>query len=167
MFNPFMRFEPMFIQALLLQEERYLVSQTYREAYDHTADEQKIYLLLSQYADISHARIHLSAIQQDKYAAIVDLKNEAHKNKLLEMMRPESVYVLYITIIQSKGEAEKRLNSKYTSHIRRYIAQHTDWQIGADKTITPKLEITYGQLFVSLKYHSQHLRVPLSDIEKA
>ena len=164
MFNLFIRFEPGFIHALRKAEERYLVSQTYNEAIDHFEEGQKIYLLWSQYKDIGQAKIHLSNIQGDKYAAIIDLENTAHRNKIQEMMGHESLYIVYITIVSKRSEMEERMNSRYKPNLRRFIARHTDWKIGSDQTIHPSIEIAYGKIFILLRYKNQQLRVSLADI---
>lgn len=167
MFNPFVLFEPRFIEAFRKARERYLVAQTYHSAADHFAEDPKDYLLFTQYEDLSKARIHLGTLGNDKYAAIIDLEKEIHRNKIIAMIAPGSNYVIYAAIVGRREDVEKRLNERYAANMRRYIAKNTSWKIGSDKTIYPKLDIAFGELFILLKYNSQQLRVTLADIHKS
>lgn len=166
MFQPFVKLEARLVEAFIKQKERYLVSQTYKALQDYKKDE-KIYLLFTPYSDLSRARIHLSALDNERYAAIIDLENELHKNKILAMLQSDKNYVLYAAVVQSKSDLEKNLKTKYINHIRRYVSKHTSWKIGSDKTISSDLDITFGELFVLLKYNNQRIRVHFSEIENA
>jgi tRNA A58 N-methylase Trm61 len=164
MFNPFVPFEARFIDAFRKAGKRYLVSQTYAQAVDHFADRN--YLLFTHYDELGRAKIHLSALK-DRFAAIIDLENERHRTKIQDMLAPESIYVIYSTLVESREKLLERLNQKYSDNIRRYISNNTSWRIGSDKTIRPAFEIVFGEFFVLLKYSNQQLRVKLQDIEKA
>ena len=166
MFNPFERFQPRFIEGFRKAGKRFLVSQSMKMLRDHFDDETKDYLLFSHYNDISYARIHLSALQNDKYAAIIDLENEKHRNKVLDLLAHDSPYIVYSILIGNNKMVEARLNAKYRDHIRRYVTRNTNWRLGSDKVLKPQLDLAFGELFLILKYGSQQVRFKLEDLEK-
>jgi len=166
MLNPFERFQRRFIDAFRKAGKSYLVSQTFEAARDPLGDTEKKYILFSHYGNLSQAQIHLSALQGDRYAAIIDLEKESHRNKILEMLKVESYYVVYSCLISSREAVEKRLNAKYEKNMRRYIEKNTNWRIGSGKTILPQLDIAFGELFIILKYGSQQIRITLAELDK-
>jgi hypothetical protein len=61
---------------------------------------------------------------------------------------------------------EGAMDKIFTDKIKSYISATTRWRIGGDKTIRPKLEITFGELFVVLNYAGETLRVNLQEMER-
>ena len=166
MFQPFELFKPEYINRLIKMDKKYLVSQTYEKAFDHF-EATKTDILLTDYDQLGLAQIHLSAVKKDKYASIIDLTNPKHKEKILEMLHPDSGYRLFWAIVKSVSEVKKRMDLKYKDNMRRYIMKHTTWRIDASEAIRPNLQVIYGELFIILKRGSQTLRVKFDDIEKA
>jgi hypothetical protein len=166
MLQPFELFKVAYIERLTGLKKRYLVSQAYPRGYNHFADEQKTNILLSDYDILGGANIHLNAVKHDKYAAILDLEKPAHKKKLAEMLEPDSKYRVFWAVVKSKKELEERINLRYKENLRRYIEKHTNWRIDRDSTIKPSVQVTFGELFIILKYASQTLRIKFEDIEK-
>ena len=166
MFNPFVKFIFKFIPRFRELKQRYLVSQTYVMALDHFKEENKTPILLTNYDNKNLALIHFNAVKEDKFASIIDLENEKHREKLLEMIGLNSNYDVYAAIVTKREEVEKRLNAKYTNNMRRFITKETTWRIGADKTIYPSFEVVFGEFFITLKYAGQSVRLKLADIEK-
>jgi hypothetical protein len=165
MFNPFERFQPRLIAAFLKAGKRYLVSQSFAHQSMDSAN-NKEYLLFTQYDEGSYAQIHLSALRDDPFAAIIDLNNEKHKSKIMQMLHPDSKYVIYSSLISSRDQVEKGMNAKYKNQIRRYIEKYTNWRISSNKTIQPQLDIAFGELFIILKYGDQQIRFKVEDLEK-
>jgi len=166
MFNPFELFQPRLVEAFLKNDVKYLVTQTFEAGRDLLTEEGKTVLLFSHYKDISQARIHLSALTGDKYAAMFNLERDDHKDKIKEMMRPDSKYVIYIDLVKNKEQVETLMNKKYSPNIRRYIERNTNWRISADKTIYPRLDIAFGELYIKITYGNQQIRFKLGDLEK-
>lgn len=166
MFQPFELFRYEYIDRLIRMDKKYLVSQTYEKAFDHF-EEIKTDILLTDYDQPGLAQIHLSAVKKDKYASIIDLTNAKHKEKIVEMLHPESGYRLFWAIVKSVAEVKKRMDLKYKDNIRRYVMKHTTWRIDANEAIRPSLQVIYGELFIILKRGSQTLRVKFDEIEKA
>lgn len=165
MFNPFLKFELTYIDRLLRLNKRYLVTQTYTRAENHFADDRKTNILLSDYEDLDYARIHKDALK-DPFASIIDLKKPAHKEKLVSMLCADAAYILWWAVIKDPKDMENRMNQQFAPHIRRLIRMQTDWRVGSDEVIKPKLACIFGELFLILKRGGQVLRVKLENLEK-
>jgi hypothetical protein len=166
MFQPFELFKIEYINRLIRMDKKYLVSQSYNKAFDHF-EETKTDILITDYDQLGLAQIHYSAVKHDKYASIIDLTNPKHKNKIIEMLQPDSGYRIYWAIVKSMDEIKKRMDLKYKNNIHRYITKHTTWRIDASDHIRASLQVIYGELFIILKRGNQTLRVKFDDIEKA
>ena len=166
MLQPFEIFKPSYLEGIISLKKVYLVTQTYTRGFDHFTEVKKIDILVTDYDDLQYAKIHLQALKNDKYASIIHLENEAHKAKFIEMITGEK-YRVYWAIVASREQLQKRLDIKYKDHVRRYIQKHTTWRIDANAKIVPKFEVTYGELYIVIKYSSQTLRIKFEDIEKS
>lgn len=166
MLQPFELFKPIYIDRLTGLKKRYLVSQSYSRGFNHLDDEHKTNILLSDYDLLGAANIHLNAVKHDQYAAILDLEKPKHKTKLAEMLEPGSKYRVYWAIVKSKKELEGRINGNYKDHMRKYITLHTNWRIDRDTSLTPSIQVTFGELFIILKYGNQTLRIKFEELEK-
>ncbi|HNP24433.1 MAG TPA: hypothetical protein PKM63_21140 [Panacibacter sp.] len=166
MFNPHERFQPRLVKAFQQAKKYYLVSQTFQRGRDVIKDESKEYLLLSHYDDKGHALIHKNALPHDKFAAILDLQNEAHVKKLNEMLQPDSKYIVFSSLISDADKVERTMNQLYEVNIKTWIRTKSNWRIPANYTIHPKLELIFGELFVHMGFGSQKVRLKLADLEK-
>ncbi|HEX5024574.1 MAG TPA: hypothetical protein VFV68_04850, partial [Agriterribacter sp.] len=164
MLQPFEQFKFVYLNKLIQLKKRYLVSQSYKRAKDPFSEEEKIDILLSDYADLGQAKLHLNAVRNDKYHAILDLENDSHLEKLHEMMREGSKYRLFWAVVSSANDLENAVNAEYKDNMRRYIERNTNWRIDRDTTLHPSLQISFGELFIVLKYGSQTIRVKFEDI---
>ena len=167
MLQPFEKFLYSYTERLITLKKVYLVSQSYPRGYDHLADVQKVNLLLTDYDDLGLAKIHLNAVKHDKYAALIDLTNEKHREKIKSMLEPSSNYELFWSVVRDIKQMQERLNNRYKDNMRRYIDKATSWRIGADEIIKPRFEVTFGEVFITLKRGNQSLRVKFEEIEKA
>lgn len=166
MLQPFYAFQTIFIDGLFKLNKTYLVSQTYKRG-ESLYTQEKVCLLLTDYDDIGLANTHLNAIKHDRYAAILDLHRPTHKEKLLEMLASDSKYKLFFSAIKSAEELALRVTKQYKGHMRRYIENRTDWRIGRDTALRPKLSLIFGELYVILKWGNRTLRVKFEDIENS
>jgi len=165
MFNPFSKFEGRLIPKFRELKKRYLVSQIFTRDNDLFKEDGVISLLLTHYDDPGLAKIHFNALSGDKYAAIIDLENEKHRSRIETMLKDENAYHLFSSLVLNNKILEDALDTIFTDKIRAYISRNTTWRIGSNKTIKPKLEITFGELFVVLKYSGQTIKVTLQEIE--
>lgn len=165
--QPFELFKPMYIPRLIKLKKTWLVSQSYNYGFDHFSDDQKTGLLLSDYDDVGLAKIHLAAVKRDRYAAIVDLKNETQLQRLEGILEPESKYRVFWAIVTSAEQLKKKVDARYRDNIRRYIEKNTSWRISADEQVRPQLQVIFGEVFVTLKRGSQVIRIKFEEIQKA
>ena len=166
MFQPFERFQREYIDRLIRLDKIYIVSQSYDRAIDHF-ENPKENILFTDYDQLGLAQIHFSAIKNDKYASLINLKNPKHKLKVTQMLCDDSNYRVFWAMVKSIEEIKKRVALKYTGNIRRYIQKNTTWTIGSDETIRPSLQVVYGELFIILKRGNQTLRIKFDEIENA
>lgn len=167
MLQPFERMQEVYLNRLVELKKTLLVSQRYKRARDPFDEEQQIDLLLTDYDDPGLAKGHLSALKEDHYAAIIDLSKAEHMNKLRTMLLPGSGYRLFWGVVRSKHELEKKLRTKYKDNVRRYIARNTEWRIDRNGSVTPAMQLIYGELFVILKYGSERRRITFEELEKS
>ena len=160
MFNPFEPFSEALARAFLKAGKRYLVSQTFR--IDAPGRET---VLFTHYDDLARAQIHLSAVNTDKYAAIIDLSNPRHFESVRQMLRPDSNYLIYSALITSRQVVERTLNARLGMNMRTYISRNTNWKIGAGETIRPAVDLAFGELYIILKYRNQQIRFKLEELK--
>jgi tRNA A58 N-methylase Trm61 len=167
MFQPFELFKPIFIKRLIKLNKTYIVSQTYKAGFDHFDEGEKVSLLLTDYEDIGLANIHKTAVKSDKYAAVLNLKNPKHLEKLESMLEPNVQYIIFWSVVKDMERIKKRIDTKYKDNIRRYIKKNTNWRAGGEEEIRPQLSVIFGELFIFLKRGAQELRVKFEEIEKS
>ncbi|MBC7849327.1 MAG: hypothetical protein H7Y31_06310 [Chitinophagaceae bacterium] len=167
MLQPFEIFRPEYVTKLLSLKKRYLVSQSYARFSDRPGDEQKTGLLVSEYQDPGLAKVHFNAVRNDKFAAILDLENPAHRNKFESMLSVESLYRIFWSVVKSTKELEALVNHKYKDHMRRYIDRNTNWRLNRDSGIKPSLQVIFGELYLILKHAGQTIRIKFEEIESS
>jgi len=105
-------------------------------------------------------------VRHDAYAAMLDLRKPLHYNKLTAMCKPGNRFEPFWAVVKSTADLEKKINLGYKDQLRAYIKKHTTWRIGGSETIKPSIAVIFGELFITLKYAGQTLKVKFSDIEK-
>ncbi len=166
MVQPFIEFEKKYIPRLREVKKIYLVSQTYGRVENLLPGKQEA-LLITAYEEKGRAEIHLKALRDDKYGAIIQLCERKHFDKFILMLEPASPYQVYWCVVKDAARLERQLNTRYADHMRRYIEKNTRWTIGGREKIQPAFEVSFGELFVSLKWRSQRQRVKFEEIEKS
>lgn len=167
MLQPFEHFKADYIPRLVELGKYYLVSQTYTRYPDHSAAAPKESLLLTDYADKSMAKIHLEALRQDRYAAILHLQHPAHVAKLEELSGAGSRFHVFWAVVKNVKELEEKINAVYKPNMKNFIEQNTNWRISRETTLRPSVELVFGELFITLKHGNQTIRVKFEDIETA
>ena len=165
MFQPFELFNPIFAKRLVKLNKFYIVSQSYKAGLDPFNEIKKVSLLLTDYEDRGLAYIHKNAVKADKYAAVLDLNNPKHFEKLESMLVPASQYIIYWSVVKNIESIKKTIHAKYKDNIRRYILKNTTWRIEGDETIRSHLSVIFGELFIFLKRGAQELRIKFEEIE--
>lgn len=166
MVQPFIEFEKKYIPGLRQQKKIYLVTQTYRRGTDLYGQDKTV-LLITCYDHKGTAETHLAALRDDTHASVMCLGLLADFEKLLSMLLPSSPYKIFWSVVKDARQLERQLNSGYAANMRRYIDKNTTWRIGGKERIEPSFEVTFGELFVNLKWGTQRQRIKFEDIEKS
>ncbi|KAA9037125.1 hypothetical protein FW778_16985 [Ginsengibacter hankyongi] len=164
MLQPFVPFEKIHLKQLIDLGCIYIVTQTYHRV-DHFKERKEVQLLLTDYKDLGPATMHYNAVRSDKYAAIINLKNRKHLAKIEEMMTGNK-YDLFWGILKSSADLKKRLEASYKPKIRQFLMTKTSWRIATDEEVKTQFEVTFGELFLILKWRTQKLRIKFEEIEK-
>jgi hypothetical protein len=166
--QPFEAFKPVYITRLLDLGRRYLVSQTYSRAQKAEMSDPAapVPLLLSDYAALGEAKLHVNAVKKDPYAAIIDLHLDGHRKKIEEMLRDNSRYLLFFAVVRSSKALEAHINKHYKEKLKRYVDQKTNWRIAHDAVVRPSIQLSFGELFIILQHHSQRIRIKFREIEE-
>lgn len=165
-FNPFEPMTPSLMNALRSKGKRWLVSQTLNLTLEGAMQNIVTPLLLSHYEDQGLATVHLKAVQHDKYAAIIDLERQVHRDQLLKVLDKNSKYLVFSSLIRSKERAEKAVSDLYKEKYWKFIQQHARSGTNANKNLRPSIQLIFGEVFIVLKYGSETLRTKLEEIEK-
>lgn len=167
MLQPFEPMRKIYVDRLIRYKKHYLVSQSYRRAASPFTETAAADLLLTAYSDIGLAKGHLAALKNDRYGAIVDLTKPEHLKKILSLLSEDSGYRLFWAIVRSKEKLESDLADNYKDNIRRYVANHTQWKIARDATVSPSLQLIFGELFIILKHKHESRRITFEQLEKS
>ena len=165
MLQPFEPFRENCIDRLIELKKPYLVSQTYTRA--EKKDVAKVDLLLTDYDTLGKASDHLGKLKTDKFAAVIDLGKIAHKQMMKKMLSEDSSFNFYWAIVRSARALEKELNGRYKHHLKRYIDNCSDWQVGRGATVEARVEVIYGELVVILTHGIKTMQIKFEDIEKS
>ena len=165
-FIPFERLSPQLIAAFRSKGKRWLVSQTLQLTVCDPALLSRVMLLMTHYDDKGLAFVHLKAVEEDRYASVIDLEREVHRKQLDSILWPDSKYVVFSALIRNRDRVEKQATELYKEKYWRFIQQHSKAGISPTKNLRPSLQLIFGELFVVLKYGAETLRTRLSEIEK-
>mgnify|MGYP003511993201 CR=1 FL=1 len=145
-----------------------MVVQKYERGKDMFLDENKISLVATHYNNNPAAADHFKALKDTENGSLFDLENDIERQRFTEMLQPNSQFIIYTALTADKQKVKLSIDKNFKENIRRYIQKKTNWHIGGKETITPDLELIFGELFVILKYSGkQDLRVKMEEIEKA
>ncbi|KYP16171.1 hypothetical protein [Flavihumibacter sp. CACIAM 22H1] len=160
-YNPFFPFHFAMIDRLRKMGHRYLVSQTYLHDFDPMG---KTILLMSDYDKENIAKIHFNALQDDRFKAILNLENEKHRFKLAELLQSNSAYRVYSAFLADKAGVKQTLKDRFEPEIRRYLRNHTKWQIAGKDSLLVHLEVIFGELYLVMHYRGQQQRIALAEL---
>lgn len=163
-YNPLAPFQAAMIPHFLNNKVRYLVSQWYYRG--EIPDSKKVPLLLTDYTDTNMVQMHhRNAKGMDKWAAIIDLENEKHVQKLTEMAEPESDYLVYVAFTDDKNKIDVKRNKQLVAACRYFIDTESGWVPKGSSTIKGMLELRMGELYMTFKYDRQERQVMLAKLE--
>lgn len=167
MYNPLERFAVQMLPGFLAMEVRYFVSQTYKRGEQTLVALDKQPLLLTDYKDVQDALLHYMAVkEQDQWAAVIDLKNPVHINKLERMAEDESAYLLYVAFIRDAEKVNIRNDKVLKEAVRHFIGTDTTWKPANKETVVARMELIRGVLMLTLQYDRDRVSIELTAIEQ-
>ena len=174
MYNPFLRFDPRFVGLFKAKGFRYFVSQSYPRGAHLFQDDSKNCVLLSHYNDKGLAELHYNAVGQkddngvkkDKYAALIDLENPEHYKTVVGMCEPDSKYRVFSALTNDAPSIKKATDKIFKDNIENYLRKR-NWRIARNETFSPDMEITFGELYIRMKYGKESVRIKLEELENS
>lgn len=166
MYNPLVRFSLKMIPGFQEMKVRYLVSQTYERGATSSNGAEKQPLLLTDYCGLEEARKHCNQLEGDAWAAIIDLQQAAHLQKLQQMAEADSPYLLYCAFIGDAAKVNARNTEQLKEAVRMFIDKETDWKPGREDVVQANLELSLGQLLLAFRYKTRKITTSLHTIEK-
>lgn len=164
MFQPFIALEKIFVDRLMSMNKIYLVSQTYHRGTNPFDEETRQGILLSDYDNPGLAIMHLNALKADKFAALIDLSKQVHYHQLITKLGSNK-YRFYWAMTKNAHDLQKRIGTRYKARISRYAKEKTNWNISTTDPLRTQFEVTFGEIFLVLKWRSQKVRIKFEEIE--
>jgi hypothetical protein len=162
MFNPSYEFTGELLDAFIRKEVQYFVKSSYERGL--TDDIQEAYLVTHYHAQ-SEAERHYNVIPQDKQRQLYDLSKTGDVEKLrMETLVTPNRQSFSILM---HPDSEKRANNRFKDNTRRYLTNHTHWDLTGRVTIYPKFRFQLGVLFVRIYHEGDEIIVPFKDIENS
>ncbi len=157
MYNPFVLFSPVLLNGFLKAGHGFFV----RQQYPRGKRNGNKSFLISHYSDPSKAQIHFEALKDD-YAYLYKVKDPADLDKLhLAATQPQG-FVVYTPLLPESW----RPDAQMAEMIRSYISRKLSWKPGRKNSVKTNLFTQFGELFITLKYGPEEVKIPLMDIEK-
>jgi hypothetical protein len=185
MVNPFVRFDTLLLNALRQSSHQWFVRQTYSRgdrlsmgvgdcgpkgqfcrAFLMTPyqQEQKAFQHLQALAGVSATGLHAGAIlgAADPHLYLYDARLPEHLERLAKAAGGIPGFLLYAPMLDDHFKPGEELAKK----IRTYISHHLSWRPDRGSDVQTDISVQYGEIFLTLRYKGQEVRVPLSDIEQ-
>ena len=178
--NPLTLFSAQLLAAHLQSGNRYFVRQIYERGLQRT--EQKITtsvepselhlpkekllksaFLISEYAELSRAKIHMAAIEQDAQAYLYDAEDPEHLRRLQVASTQPSGFAIYAPLLAMR---QWKPTDVLKAKIKAYIESRLKWKPRGSDEIGAELFLHFGELFITLKFGHDHAKVKLLEIEK-
>ena len=160
LYNPFEQLTPARIQQLIQMKDYFLVVQRFQ----WTGLTAGTGFMASHYSDLSAAKEHQSHLVNYD-GKIIDLQQKDQYDKLLDLFKPASPYVVYINTLKDKTWAKKMVKA-YAEKIRNYIRSSGKIKVNRDYGIDIDFNLKYGYVIATIRSGEQKMEVPFYEIIK-
>jgi hypothetical protein len=176
--NPLTLFSPQLLSVHLQSGNRYFVRQTYERGLTNTqpptntkpsntpptnTTTPKAAFLISEYTELSRAKIHLAALETDSQAYLYDAEDEEHLRRLNIAASQPAGYAIYAPLLAMR---QWKPTDALKAKIKSYIETRLKWKPKGSDGLDAELFLQYGELFITLKFGRDHAKVRLIEIEK-
>lgn len=162
MHNPFPLLTGQLLVSFIKTGHKYFVRQTYKRGIDHFDDTIKAAFLISHYSDKSKADIHFKALTADGNRFLYDINEPEHLQKLQTAAEQPKGFKIYTPLLQN----EWRPTNALSQQIKKYIGGNLNWQPKKSEGVKCNLFLQFGELFLTLKWKSSEVKIPLSEVER-
>jgi hypothetical protein len=170
MHNPLTLFTSQLLAVHLQSGNRYFVRQTYERGLTNPSNNPptnttspKAAFLISEYADLSRAKIHLAALEHDPQAYLYDAEDPEHLRRLNIAAGQPAGYAIYAPLLAMR---QWKPTDLLKAKIKTYIESKLKWKPRGSDDIGAELFLHFGELFITLKFGHDHAKVKLLEIEK-
>ena len=169
--NPLTLFTSQLFAVHLQSGNRYFVRQTYQRGLQTTTSlhqqantaPPKAAFLISEYTELSRAKIHMAELETDSQAYLYDAEDEEHLRRLNIAASQPAGYAIYAPLLaMRKWKPTDALKAK----IKSYIETRLKWKPKGSDGLDAELFLQFGELFITLKFGRDHAKVRLIEIEK-
>jgi len=158
--NPLALLSTPLVSALLESGFTLFVRQSYLAGKNHTGNSKEVFLI-TPYKDIGEANMHFQHIRFDHRKYIYQAHHPEEIAKLYKAASQPAGYKIYASLLQQEAwEPPFYMESA----VRKYISLKTKWKPERPEEIVADLFLHYGELYFTLKYGDEEIKVPLSDI---
>jgi hypothetical protein len=161
MHNPLALLSAALVKALLENGFTLFVRQSYAAGRDHTDMHTREVFLITPYKDIGEANMHFQHIRFDHRKYIYQAHHPEEIAKLYKAASQPPGYKVYVSLLQEK-EWDPPLSMD--PDVRKYVSLKTKWRPESTEEISAELFLHYGELYFTLKYGAEEIKVPLSEI---
>lgn len=162
MFNPCYPFTTELLESMIRQGVVYFVRSTFTRGLDKNA---KGAFLISHYHDRAEAERHYNAIAPDQHRFLYNATIPVQLEKLkMAAAHPEGYNVCSKIMIPG---IENRISAIFREHTKRYLHQHTNWELKGRVTITPFLYFQLGELYTRIVFNGDEIRIKFDELENA
>lgn len=162
LYNPFYPWTVDLLQRLLKGGHKWFVRQSFPRGKANESEEVKLVFIISHYNDLHQAEAHFSSIRQDPYAYFYDIGHPEQKARLIKTLDVYPEYRFFSNVTALDWEPRLR---RYEPTFRSYIENVLKWSPKGKETVYAGLHSKFGQLYITLTYQKQKVRVTLAEIE--
>lgn len=168
--NPLTIFSPQLLSVHLQSGNRYFVRQTYERGLHTTSSHQqanaappKAAFLISEYTELSRAKIHMAELETDTQAYLYDAEDAEHLRRLQVAASQPPGYAIYAPLLAMR---QWKPTDALKAKIKSYIETRLKWKPKGSDGLDAELFLQFGELFITLKFGRDHAKVRLIEIEK-
>lgn len=163
MFNPLAPLSPELLDKFIGEDYRYFTRQTFLRAREPFNDAIKAYFLICHYDDEFRAREHFDTLKDDPNRFLYDWQNEEHQQKLRAAATQPAGYKIYANVFLP--DWERHLTDRIVNQMKLFV-RSLGWKPKREEGLHPVFYPHFGDVFVSIKFRGQEVKVNFEEIEK-
>lgn len=163
MHNPLALLTTELLDSLIASGHRFFVRQSYPRGKQPLDNKTKEALLITAYTDFSEVNAHFQAVKLDSRKYVYDIQLAGEKEKLYRAASLPEGYKVFVALLAVKKWKPPIL---LAPKLKNYLRVYTKWKPERGQDTLVSLYIQFGELFLKLRYGTEEIKVPLSEIEK-